>query len=93
MDNNNTANICSCIVHARPENGQAVEKLLNSIPGVEVHGGVEEGKLIVTVEDSTDGTAADTMMNFNSLEGVVSATLIYHDGGEYLNEEVIREFN
>ncbi len=93
MENNNTMNICSCIIHARPENGPAVEALLNSIPGVEVHGGVEEGKLIVTVEDSENSTAGDTMMTFNSLEGVVSATLIYHYGGDDLNEEVIREFN
>ncbi|HID44393.1 MAG TPA: ferredoxin [Chromatiaceae bacterium] len=93
MENSNTTNLCSCIVHARPERGHEVEQLLNSIPGVEVHGGVEEGKLIVTVEDSEEGSAGDIMMNFNSLEGVVSATLIYHYGGDDLNEEVIREFN
>ena len=47
MENSNTTNLCSCIVHTRPERGPEVEKLLNSIPGVEVHGGVDEGKLIV----------------------------------------------
>ncbi|HEC05945.1 chaperone NapD [Thiolapillus sp.] len=93
MENSNTTNLCSCIVHTRPERGPEVEKLLNSIPGVEVHGGVDEGKLIVTVEDSEENSAGDTMMTFNSLEGVVSATLIYHYGGDDLNEEVIREFN
>ncbi len=93
MENDNNMNICSCIVHARPENGSAVEAQLNSIPGVEVHGGVEEGKLIVTVEDSENSSAGDTMMTFHSLAGVVSATLIYHYGGDDLNEEVIREFN
>ncbi|WP_456444622.1 chaperone NapD [Thiolapillus sp.] len=93
MENSNITNLCSCIVHTRPERGPEVEKLLNSIPGVEVHGGVDEGKLIVTVEDSEENSAGDTMMNFNSLEGVVSATLIYHYGGDDLNEEVIREFN
>ena len=93
MENSNTMNLCSCIVHTRPEKGSEVEKLLNEIPGVEVHGGVDEGKLIVTVEDSEAGSAGDVMMNFSSLEGVVSATLIYHYGGDDLNEEVIREFN
>jgi nitrate reductase NapD len=93
MDNSNTMNLCSCIVNSRPEKGREVEKLLNSIPGVEVHGGVDEGKLIVTVEDSEAGSAGDIMLNFNSLEGVVSATLIYHYGGDDLNEEVVREFN
>jgi len=51
MENRTITNLCSCIVHTRPENGPEVEKRLNSIPGVEVHGGVDEGKLIVTVEE------------------------------------------
>ncbi len=86
-------NLCSLIVHTRPEKGPQVEERLNQIPGVEVHGGVEEGKLIVTVEDTEDAPASDTMMSFNDIEGVISATLIYHYGGDDLNEEVIRELN
>ncbi|RTZ73749.1 MAG: ferredoxin [Gammaproteobacteria bacterium] len=86
-------NLCSLIVHTRPEKGQQVEERLNQIPGVEVHGGVDEGKLIVTVEDTEDAPASDTMMSFNDIEGVISATLIYHYGGDDLNEEVIRELN
>ncbi len=86
-------NLCSLIVHTRPEKGPEVERSLNSIPGVEVHGGVEEGKLIVTVEDTDERPASDTMMSFHDIEGVVSATLIYHYGGDDLNEEVIRELN
>lgn len=85
--------LCSLIVHARPEKAPQVEKSLNRIPGVEVHGGVTEGKLIVTVED-TDGTSAsDTMASFHDIDGVISATLIYHYGGDDLNEEVTRELN
>ena len=87
-------NLCSVIVHARPEKITQVETSLNELPGVEVHGGSEdEGKLIVTVEDGEDVTAADTMMGFNDIDGVISATLIYHYGGDDLNEEVIREVN
>lgn len=66
---------------------------LEALPGVEVQGGEESGKLIVTVEDSEGVSAADTMMSFNSVEGVISSTLIYHYGGEDLDEEVIREAN
>ncbi len=86
-------NLCSLIVHTRPEKGPEVEQSLNRLPGVEVHGGVEEGKLIVTVEDTDESNASDTMMSFHDIEGVVSATLIYHYGGDDLNEEVIRELN
>jgi len=49
--------------------------------------------LIVTVEDAEEITAADTMMSFNDIDGVISAILIYHYGGDDLNEEVIREVN
>ncbi len=86
-------NLCSLIVHTRPNRGPEVERALNAIPGVEVHGGVEEGKLIVTVEDTEQAFASDTMMSFNDIEGVVSTTLIYHYGGDDLNEEVTRELN
>ena len=87
-------NLCSVVVHARPEKISQVEHNLAELPGVEVHGGSQdEGKLIVTVEDEGDATAADTMMSFNSVDGVISATLIYHYGGDDLDEEVIREVN
>ena len=86
-------NVCSVIVHAKPENCGVVRTQLEAFPGVEVHGGEQEGKLIVTVEDADNDTVADTMMAFNKVEGVVSSTLIYHYGGEDLDEEVIREIN
>ena len=87
-------NLCSVVVHARPEKMIQVESSLTELPGVEVHGGSEEqGKLIVTVEDAPDISAADTMMSFNNIDGVISAILIYHYGGNDLNEEVIREVN
>ncbi|MES9899956.1 MAG: chaperone NapD [Sedimenticola sp.] len=86
-------NVCSVIVHAKPENCGVVQNRLEALPGVEVHGGEDKGKLIVTVEDAGDISAADTMMAFNSVEGVISSILIYHYGGDDLGEEVIREVN
>ena len=87
-------NLCSVIVHARPEKIGQVETNLIQLPGVEIHGRAEdEGKLIVTVEDAEQVTAADTMMSFNDIDGVISAILVYHYGGDDLNEEVIREVN
>lgn len=73
---------------------EQVKLSLAAMPGVEIHGGSEsEGKLIVTVEDDDDESASKTMMSFHSVAGVVSATLIYHYGGDDLDEEVIREIN
>jgi nitrate reductase NapD len=83
-------NICSLVVHARPEVAGAVHTRLEEFPGVEVHGGAEEGKLIVTVEGGTDDGLADTMAAFNDVDGVINSILIYHYNGEdeLGNEEV-----
>lgn len=86
-------NLCSVVVHVRPEKMAAVGKNLEALPGVEIHGGAEEGKLIITVEDTETASAGDTMMGFSAIDGVISATLIYHYGGDDLDEEVTHEVN
>ena len=85
-------NICSLIVHARPERAQAVEEDLLALPGVDVHGGQAEGKLVVTVEDTEQSAAADTLTAIGGVKGVINTVLIYHYGGDDLKlEEVDRE--
>ncbi len=85
-------NICSVVVHARPENLAEVQANLECLPGVEVHGGSEEGKLIVTVEDTGGSTMSETVARFNDVDGVINAVMIYHYGGdEDMDEEVISE--
>ena len=85
-------NICSLVVHARPERLGAVQADLERMPGVDVHGRSDDGKLVVTAEDMGDAQANDAMMAIQDLDGVINAVLIYHYGGEEpLEEEIIRE--
>jgi len=84
-------NICSLIVQTRPDQVQAVEQGLLNLPGVEVHGGRAEGKLIVTVEDVGHSEVADTLKSINGMEGVINTVLIYHYDGDDLAEEVDHE--
>jgi nitrate reductase NapD len=85
-------NICSLVVHARPDRLGAVQSGLEGIPGVEVHGRSDEGKFVVTAEDVEGALANDAMTAIQNLDGVVNAVLIYHYGGEEpLEEEIIRE--
>lgn len=70
--------ICSVIVHANPERAATVRSTIEEIEGVEVHGGAEQGKLIVTVEQTDDATMADTITGFTHVEGVLSTSMIYH---------------
>jgi len=85
-------NICSLVVHARPERLGDVQASLEQLPGVEVHGRSDDGKLVVTAEDTGEAQANDAMMAIQDLDGVLNAVLIYHYGGEEpLEEEIIRE--
>ena len=85
-------NVCSLVVHARPERLDGVQTELEKMPGVEVHGRSDDGKLVVTAEDTGEARANDAMTAIQELDGVVNAVLIYHYGGdEPLEEELIRE--
>jgi periplasmic nitrate reductase NapD len=88
-------NICSLIVHTNPQRGRDVSRRLETFKGVEVHGGQENGRLIVTVEDEGESLSpvSDTMNALRDVDGVVSTTLIYHYGGEESMEEMNREIN
>jgi len=77
-------NICSLIVQTPPDRVQVVERGLLALPGVEVHGGRAEGKLVVTVEDVGRNEVADTLASIKDVEGVINAVLIYHYGGDDL---------
>ena len=77
--------ITSCIVYTRPEMAASVHTALEQFKGVEVHGGQQEGKLIVTVEASQGNEAADAMAKFHDLKGVVNTALIYHHSEDELN--------
>jgi len=75
---NTTDNICGVLVAARPKSCAHVKAQLESCPGVEVHEILDDGRIIITVED-TDGTfAPDTIAGINAIEGVLSASLVYH---------------
>ncbi|PLY12025.1 MAG: ferredoxin [Sedimenticola sp.] len=84
-------NLCSAIVHAKPEKAVLVSDRLKTFSGVEVHGGQKEGKLIVTIEGTEDDALADTLTKFNDVDGVISTVMIYHYcGEEAANEEVLQ---
>ena len=88
-------NICSLIVHTKPSMGAEVANRLQKFEGVEVHGGHEVDKLIVTLEDEGEENShlSDTMNALRDVEGVVNTVLIYHYGGEESMEEMQGEIN
>ena len=53
---------------------------IKDLPGVEVHARSEEGRLVVTVEDSAEHACIDTLSALQRVAGVVSASLVYQHG-------------
>jgi nitrate reductase NapD len=70
-------NIAGVVIHARPEKLAGVEAQLLELPGVEIHATADDGRMVVTVEDE-ESRLGDTVMAFHSVDGVLSASLIYH---------------
>jgi periplasmic nitrate reductase NapD len=71
-------NICSVIVHCNPEKADSVKNNLEQRQGVDVFGGVEEGKIITTIEAGGQHALSDIMVEFNKIPGVIDTAMVYH---------------
>jgi nitrate reductase NapD len=78
-------NVCGVLVHTRPGNAAVVSGRLAALPGVEVHAATEEGRLVVTVEDTPERLAIDTITEIVQTEGVINASLVY----QYTDDEAL----
>ena len=79
--------ILSCIVQVKPGWGREVAAGLETLSGVEVHGGAEIDKLVLTIEDCAGHRAADRLGALTLVEGVINAILIYHCDGRALRAD------
>lgn len=70
--------ISSLVVHSRPEQAAAIARYLEGMEGVAVHGGVEVGKLVVTLETTTEAQVVERLNVIQLLDGVLAATLVFH---------------
>ena len=69
--------ISSLVVQADPDDLERVQKEIESMPGSEVMGRSEQGKLVVVLDLPDNRIAADCITQIQTLDGVLSATLIY----------------
>ncbi|MDA1097439.1 MAG: chaperone NapD [Proteobacteria bacterium] len=70
--------IASLMVQARPRHMAQLTPVLVAIPGVEVHGSNDQGRMIVTVEADNDGHFMAILSRIEGTENVVLASLVYH---------------
>lgn len=71
-------NICSLIVHCKPENAPEIRDQLLNYDGVDVFGGLEEGKIIATIEGNGEKALSDIVAEFNHISGVIDTAMVYH---------------
>lgn len=70
--------ISGLVVHVPPQRIGEMSQRLEAMEGVEVHTTTEDGKLVVTVDIEDEHKAADTLMDLQKADGVLSASLIYN---------------
>lgn len=84
-------NICGILVHTQPKNFDVVRERLLGVQGVEVHGMSEEGRVVVTLEEDDEDKMAESLHAVQRLEGVISASMIYHHNEEDEHEVTSQE--
>ncbi len=72
-------NISGVLVMSRPERLPSVRAALDEMAGIEVHAATEDGRIIITTDD-TDVAADDQhpLISIQNIPGVLSASLVYH---------------
>jgi len=70
--------ISSMVVHARSEYLVEVKNKIEQLPGTEIHGESDNGKLVVVVETENQGYITDIIEKINNFEHVLSTALVYH---------------
>lgn len=70
--------IASAIVHVLPGRAEALGRRLAALPGVDIHARSDDGRFVVTVEDTAGATAGDTLLGLHRIEDVLSVALVSH---------------
>ena len=70
-------NIASLVLRIHPHTRAEAEAALAAYPGVECHGMSDDGKLVVTVEDTEGAAMSDTLIAIHRVPQVLAATLAY----------------
>ena len=80
--------VSSLVVHAVPEKAGVLQDRMLQLPGVEIHAATDDGRIVVTVEDTGEQkNLSETVMKIQTMEGVLSLSLAY----DYCDNELTKE--
>lgn len=78
--------IASVVVQARPENMADIEVAIHAMADLEIYGADPAGKLVIVIDAETDGDLLDTIRAVEALDGVITASLVYHQIEDQIDE-------
>nr|VFK55151.1 MAG: periplasmic nitrate reductase chaperone NapD [Candidatus Kentron sp. TUN]VFK61226.1 MAG: periplasmic nitrate reductase chaperone NapD [Candidatus Kentron sp. TUN]VFK62401.1 MAG: periplasmic nitrate reductase chaperone NapD [Candidatus Kentron sp. TUN] len=79
--------LCSILLHARPDNLSSVRNTLRALEGVEIHATTPDGRMVITVEGNNQEQFSRTVLQLQDIDGVIDASLVYHFHEEDLEED------
>ena len=74
----NEQNICGVTVMCKPGFSPEIRDVMADMAGVEVFDTSDENIFVVTVEDTPDTWAGNTLTALSNIKGVLNAALVYH---------------
>lgn len=88
---NKELHIAGVLVHCKINLLTAIRSEIAALPGAEVHGASEDGKLVVTLEMRDSTAVLDHINAINLIRGVLSATLVYqhNESLDSMREELV----
>ena len=78
----NNLYISSVVVQTLPETLANVRDRINAMPGAEVYGKSEQGRLVVVLDTPSKRQTADMITAIQNQVDILSATLIYQYGDQ-----------
>ena len=88
---NKELHIAGVLVHGKVDLLTAIRGEIAALPGAEVHGASDDGKLVVTLEMRDSTAVLDHINAINLIQGVISATLVYqhNESLDSMQEELV----
>jgi nitrate reductase NapD len=77
-----TCHIISLVVQCLPDKIAAVAAAISDIPDAEIPTRDERGKLVVLIETNGEARLMERISAIESVPGVISATMVYHQVDE-----------
>ena len=71
-------NVCGVLVHAATDRLDVVDAAISALPGAEIHLREADGRMVVTLEDTEDGPASQSLAALAETPGVLNVSLVYH---------------